>query len=150
MPQLWGEDLDLEVPRALLFARGDRHGWCMRFIDPSEGELTSAPTMRPWRPAFVTFEQSVILQLLCIGESVRMDDAKLLNWLQERGIKPEVLRDNLLETGLVAMRDQELQLITRNCLCAILSSVEFVAAENSTGRFTRWIVKQASSALILE
>lgn len=147
MPQLWGEDLDLEVPRALLFAKGDRHGWYMRFIDPSEGELTSVSTMRPWRPAFVTFEQSVILQLLCMGESVRMDDAQLLNWLQERGINPEALRDDLLETGLVAMRDQELQLITRNCLCAVLPSGEYVAAENNTGRLTRWIVKQMTSTL---
>jgi hypothetical protein len=146
MPELWGEDLDLEVPRALLFAKGDRHGWYMRFIDPSEGELTSVPTIKPWSPAFVTLDESVILQRLCAGANVRMDDTKLLNWLQERGIKPEVLRDNLLETGLVAIHDQELQLITRNCLCAVLPSGEYVAAENSTGRLTRWIVKQMTSA----
>jgi hypothetical protein len=76
-----------------------------------------------------------------------MGDTELLNWLQERGIKPEVLRDNLLETGLVAVRDQELQLIIRNCLCVVLPSGEYVAAENNTGRLTRWIVKQVTSAL---
>jgi hypothetical protein len=146
MPELWGEDLDLEVPRALLLAKGDRHAWQYRFLDPSKEELSSVPTMKPWSPAFVTLEEFVVLQLLCVGENVRMDDAELLKWLQKCGVEPEVLRDNLLETGLVAMQDQELQLITRACLCVILPSGEYIAAENNTGRLTRWLAKHRASA----
>jgi hypothetical protein len=146
MSELWGEDLDLEVPRSLLRAKGDRHGWYVTFLDPSEEELSSVPTMEPWSPAFVTLEEFVVLQRLCAGANVRMDDAKLLKWLRERDVEPEVLRNNLLETGLVAMQDQELQLITRNCLAVILPSGEYVAAENNTGRLTRWIAKQRASA----
>jgi hypothetical protein len=145
VPELWGEDLDLEVPRALLLAKGYRHGWHVTFIDPSKEELSSVSTMKPWSPAFLTLEEFVVLQRLCIGANVRMDDAKLLKWLQGCDVELEVLRDNLLEAGLVAMQDQELQLITRHCLCAILPSGEYVAAENNTGRLTRWIAKQRAS-----
>jgi len=146
MPELWGEDLDLEVPRVLLFGKGNRHGWHLRFLDPSKEELSSVPMRKSWSPAFVTLEEFDVLQRLGAGANVRMDDVKLLEWLRESDVEPEVLRDNLLETGLVAMQDQELQLIAHDCLCAILPSGEYVAAENNTGRLTRWIAKHSASA----
>ncbi|MGH4018640.1 MAG: DUF6602 domain-containing protein [Pseudonocardiaceae bacterium] len=124
-------------------AKANGRPYSTRFVNR---ELSSVPTMEPWSPAFVTLEESVILQRLCAGTNVRMDDTELLKWLQERDVEPEVLRDNLLETGLVEIKDQELQLITRDCLCAILPSGEYAAAENNTGRLTRWIAKQRASA----
>jgi hypothetical protein len=150
MPDLWGEDLDLEVPRALLLATfaqdGDRRGWNMQFLKPSKEVLSSVPTEEPWGPAFVTFEEFVVLQRLCAGKSVSMDDADFLAWLRKREIQPEALRDGLLQTGLVATHGQELQLVTRECQCFILPTGEFVAAENNTGRLTRWIARQRTSA----
>ncbi|GAA4010682.1 hypothetical protein GCM10022247_36140 [Allokutzneria multivorans] len=146
MPDLWGEDMDLEIPRALLFAKGDPHGWHVRFVDPSKEELRAAPTTRPWEPAFVTLEEFVVLQQLSAGKKIAMDDEKLLSWLRQCDVKPETLRDNLLETSLVAIQGQELRLIARDCLCAILPTGEYVAAENNTGRLTRWIAKQYPSA----
>jgi hypothetical protein len=148
MPELWGKDLDLEVPRALLFVRQRRSAWVVHEvyrsvrggIDFGTDDEAVEPRIRDLR--------AISRSTATLRRSERQNGwHKLLNWLQERGIKPEVLRDNLLETGLVAMRDQELQLITRNCLCAVLPSDEYVAAENNAGRLTRWIAKQMTSAL---
>jgi hypothetical protein len=150
MPDLWGEDLDLEVARTLLLATfvqgGDRRGWDMQFVRPSKEELSSVPTEEPWSPVFVSLEEFVILQRLCVEGSVSMDDADFLAWLKNRGIQPESLRDRLLQTGLVATQGQELQLITTECQCVILPTGEFVAAENNTGRLTRWIASHRTSA----
>lgn len=150
LPDLWGEDLDLEVARALLSATfaqdGDRGGWEIEFLEPSKDELSSVPTQEPWSPAFVSLEEFVVLQRLCAGRSVSMDDADFLAWLKTREIQPESLRNSLLQTGLVATQGQELQLITTECHCVILPTGEFVAAENNTGRLTRWIARQRASA----
>jgi hypothetical protein len=79
---LWGEDLDLEVARALLLTtfdqNGDQRGWNIMFLEPSKLALTSEPTEEPWSPAFVSLEEFVVLERLCAGGSVSMDDTELL------------------------------------------------------------------------
>ena len=48
---------------------------------------------------------------------------------------------SLLDTSLVALDKNCLVLITDACQCAILSDGKFVAGENNSGRFTRWMDK---------
>ncbi|MFC0530834.1 DUF6602 domain-containing protein [Phytohabitans kaempferiae] len=139
LPHLWREDLDLEVPRTLILATGERYGWHLSFVDPSEDDLQSLPTTEAWSPAFVSLEEFVVLQRLCAGGTVKVDDPKLLEWLRAQKVAPEDLCRRLIATRLVAMHGKEMKLITIDCLCAVLPSGEYVAAENNTGRLSRWI-----------
>ncbi|WP_432854854.1 DUF6602 domain-containing protein [Amycolatopsis sp. CA-161197] len=142
IPGLWGEDLELEVARGLLFAKGSRHGWNVRFLKSSTKDLNSVPVTKYWSPAFVNMQEFVILQRLCSGAIVRMDDPKLLDWLQGHGADPDDFLEGLLNTGLVATRNKQLHLIARDCMCAMLPTGELIAAENNTGRLTRWLAKR--------
>jgi len=149
VPDLWGDDLNIEVMRPLLTANatqdGGRSGWNILFVDPSESDLSSIPTEEAWSPAFLSLEEFTILQQLCAGRTVSMDDAELLVWLRDREIQPDSVRESLVKTGLVAMQGRELRLITSDCLSAILPTGEYVAAENNTGRLTRWLATQRAS-----
>jgi hypothetical protein len=46
-----------------------------------------------------------------------------------------------LETRLVGLSGNKLQLITEECQPAILPTGEYIAAENNSGRLTRWLLK---------
>jgi hypothetical protein len=47
----------------------------------------------------------------------------------------------LLVTGLVAMADDEMELITDRCRTAVLPDGRLIAGEDNTGRLTRWIAR---------
>lgn len=142
-PEAWGEDLDIEVARGLLSARaiktGRRKGWELQVHEASKKALNAIPVEKPWSPAFVTLEVFAILSRLNAGHGVRLDDPQLLAWLAGRGVTVEVLRDSLRETKLVAFDGLKVQLITDKCGLAILPTGEFIAAEDNSGRLTRWI-----------
>lgn len=118
--EFWGEDLELEVARALLFGKGTREGWHLSFADPSDEELIATPAHEDWSPAFVSAEAFVVINELCRGREVHVDDRDLVEWLGESGIDPRALQEELVGTALVAMRGTELVLISRNCQCVIL------------------------------
>lgn len=143
---LWGEDLELEVLHPLLLARGELRGWHYTIVDPSGKQLKAAASMESWSPAYLTLEEFVVLQQLCRGKEVRLDDENLLAWLSGREVSVNSLRDKLLDTALVAIQGLQLQLIAHDCLCAILPSGEYVAAENNSGRMTRWLMKRMAEA----
>ncbi|TDC17417.1 DUF6602 domain-containing protein [Actinomadura bangladeshensis] len=145
----WGEDLDIEVARGLLSARAvqghGQDGWEMRVHEATVKKLDDTPTRKSWSPAFVTSEEFVILSQLSGGREVHLDDPLLLAWLDETGVAIEELLMRLLETRLVAVDGSKLRLITRECGLAILPTGELVAAENNTGRLTRWIEQRNAS-----
>ncbi|MBC3843402.1 hypothetical protein GXW82_33800 [Streptacidiphilus sp. 4-A2] len=143
--QLWGEDLETEVGRALLSFRaarlGGRNGWQVRVHEIDDEALNEIPVTEQWSPAFVGEEEFVLLMKLCNGGEVRGDDPETLSWLESRGIEYDDVRDCLLQTHLVALSGQHLGLITKECALVILPTGEYVAAENSTGRLDRWIAR---------
>ncbi|GAB3859910.1 DUF6602 domain-containing protein [Dactylosporangium cerinum] len=146
LPHLWGDDLDLEVPRKLLTARAATGGWHLSYVEPTEEDLAALPVTEPWSPAFLSREEFLVLQRLCAGRSVSMDDPKLVRFLDGVGTSPDDLRSRLVSTGLVAMDGLQMQLIAVDCLGVILPSGEYVAAENNTGRFSRWLRQRVEPA----
>jgi hypothetical protein len=148
-PNLWGEDLEMEVGRALLSFRAGRvdgrAGWQVKVHDAYDEALNGIPVAEQWSPEFVEEEEFVLLTRLCQGKEVRFDDPKMLSWLESRGVELNDVRNRLLETRLVASSGQDLRLITKKCQLAILPTGEYVAAENSTGRLDRWISRRIES-----
>lgn len=142
---LWGEDLSLEKLSPFLLTQagedGGRIGWRHEWVDLDEVELAGSDGLEPWQPEFLSTEQFVVITRLCEGHRVFLDEDELLGYLDERGVDPEELKASLLGTGLVAMADDEMELITDRCRTAVLPDGRLIAGEDNTGRLTRWIAR---------
>ncbi|WAL71617.1 hypothetical protein OU787_08920 [Kitasatospora sp. YST-16] len=147
--QLWGDDLEMEVGRALLSLRAvrvdEKIGWQLKVYDIKKEALNRIPTTEQWSPSFIGKEEFVLLMRLCQGKEVYANDPEMLSWLESCGVEYNSVRDRLLETHLVASYGQRLELIAKECSLAILPTGEYVAAENSTGRLSRWIARRVES-----
>ncbi|MFI0262099.1 DUF6602 domain-containing protein [Streptomyces sp. NPDC017056] len=145
----WGEDLDIEVGRALLSFRAacvdGRKGWEVRAHEAGDEALSAIPVVEQWSPEFLGKVEFVLLSRLCQGEEVRCDDPKMISWLESHGVEFNDVRARLLETRLVASAGKSLKLITKKCQLVILPTGEYVAAENSTGRLDRWISRRIAA-----
>lgn len=141
----WGEDLTQEVLRALLIGEAieqdGQRGWSIEVLSATTKDLRATAVEEPWEPERFTLEAFVVIQRLCAGKAVRLDDPDLLAWLGEQSRTVEDLANELVDSRLVARTadGQAIELITKDCLAAILPTGEYVAAENNTGRLTRWI-----------
>ncbi|WP_143194094.1 DUF6602 domain-containing protein [Micromonospora sp. CB01531] len=141
----WGEDLSIENFSAFLLADAvesdGRTGWVYEIVDASEEHLAAQETSVEWEPARLSHEQFVVIQALCNGWVVETDNYEFLTFLSQAGIDPESFINGLLETGLVGTSGRELQLITEECQCVMLPDGQAVAAENNTGRLSRWVAR---------
>jgi hypothetical protein len=142
---LWGEDLELETFTVFLSGKvkqdGTATGWDYRHTPIEKGLLETEPATLPWEPCYLTNTQFVVINRLCDDESERIDDPGLIDFLNDKGEDIQEFVKGIQKTGLVALHGKELKLTTRECLCAILPNGRFAAAENNTGRFTRWLLK---------
>jgi hypothetical protein len=142
---LWGEDLSLEKLNPFLLTQaaeeGGRMGWRHEWVDLDEAELAGSEDLEPWQPEFLSTEQFVVITRLCEGHRFFLDDDELLGYLGERGVDAEELKASLLDTGLVAMAGDEMELITDRCRTAVLPDDRLIAGEDNTGRLTRWIAR---------
>jgi len=143
----WGEDLHLEMFHLFLSARGTRgetvDGWEYRYVPLTKAQLTAEKGPTEWRPVFLSLPQFVKINLLCKGEVIDVSDDEFINFVGSYGLSVEDFVASLLGTGLVAMNCTRIELITEECACVILPTGQFVAAENNTGRLTRWVEKRA-------
>lgn len=148
---IWGEDLSTEVLRGLLVGEPvtleGRAGWKTQiYSNTSTKNLRSGSVEEDWRPEQFTLESFVILQRVVAGHQVRGDDPKLLVWLEAQNRTWEEVLDELLLSRLVAQdADGRLELVAKQCDLAILPSGAYVAAENNTGRLTRWVANQMAT-----
>lgn len=146
MPKLFGEDLKLEGFTPLLWAKlaehpenPDRYGWMLTADTISKKILEQSPTSTNWEPDELTAEQYVIMNRLCLGETIDVRDTELHSYITDAGLDFDNFVDSLIETRLVARNGNELELTTVECACMILPDGRYIAAENNTGRLTRWV-----------
>ncbi len=146
MGGLWGDDLTQVALKGFLLAtveeKGGRLGWMYTYLDTDNTALKDADDYVEWEPSHLSIEQFVAIQRLCEGRTVKFDDRGLIFYLTAKGLEVDQFKEDLLRTGLVATMGNELRLITDECQCAILPTGEFIAAENNTGRLTRWIQRR--------
>jgi hypothetical protein len=142
---LWGDDLELESFVPLLKGKAiqlqDKAGWAYNYYEFDEKELSEFETSYKWEPVYLNTKQFTIINRLCVGDTENVKDPNLISYIEEDGENIASFIKSLLATNLVGLKGDELQLITKKCQCAILPNEKFVAAENNSGRFTRWLLK---------
>jgi hypothetical protein len=141
----FGDDLDEESMSPLLDVQPvqkpenpDQWGWMFTSIQLSKKQLEDTGPTRSWQPVELDQAQFTIVNLLC-SQGENIDDPGFLSYVATHGRSPEEFVDSLVRTTLVARNGRLLELTTSKCECVILPDGRYVAAENSTGRLTRWV-----------
>lgn len=146
----WGEDLLKENLHPFLEARIKKEnqlvGWDFNIVELTKEELNNDLKQIEWEPVFLTEAQYKVICLLC-KNSMDQSDTKFLDVLRENSLSKNEFIESLIETGLVGVEGSELKLITQKCECVLLPDAKYVAAENNTGRLTRWVEKYYSNQL---
>ncbi len=142
----WGEDLKMERMNKFISGRsiefGEKAGWEYMCHPVNKKELEKSIDIPEWSPAFLDEAQFVIVYKLCTGHSEDINEPEFIKYLENNDWSKDKFIQSLLDTSLVAIKNDKFELITEECHCEILSTGEFVAAENNTGRLDRWIEKR--------
>ncbi|NTA13809.1 DUF6602 domain-containing protein [Agrobacterium tumefaciens] len=143
---IFGDDLELERLAPLIDGRpqprepaSDQWGWNYRIENLSARQL-KGEHFNQWEPVEIDLDQNVVISILC-NEDQSVTDPEFLDFLRGKGHDPEAFIDALCRTTLVARDGDMLQLTTSQCQVVALPDGRFVAADNNTGRLTRWLDK---------
>jgi len=146
---IFGVDLDREQVHLLLrvhpIANEENLGWKYEIFDATEEELITENSTSPWEPAILSNVAFTVVNLLCNEEEVRLDDPEFSAFLAKRGSSQSAVVDELARSRLAYVENGAFRLLTDQCACAIVPGVGFVAGENATGRFSRWLEARLAS-----
>lgn len=95
-----------------------------------------------WEPTEVTMEQHHIIAYLCKYEKILL--TRINSELNRFGLEADMesFVEELIDTGLVGIDGRKyLRLLTVECKACIMNG-RFYAADDKSGRFTRWVRKQ--------
>lgn len=143
--ELFGDDLEverlspfLETLPQVATTPGGKSGWLYKAISMTAKQLAEGADHSDWQPAELDDEQFVVLDRLC-REDVFTTEPNLLAYLSSHGGESEAFFQSLIDTNLVARDGERLVLTTVECAMALLPDGRSIAAENNTGRLTRWM-----------
>lgn len=147
--QIFGEDLETEGLFPLIDAIPTQRpddppswGWAFYSHKSTRAQLAKAPAREPWRPTELDLIQFVVVQRLC-KEDIDIHDPDFIHFLAAEGRQVDEFVSSLVATTLVARKGLKLQLTTIQCDCVILPDGRRIAAENNTGRLSRWLIRYA-------
>ena len=142
---LFGEDLNLEALSPLLDAvpvpRSDNPtewGWQFFTHSLTAKQLAEAPTAQGWQPIELDANQFEIVNRLC-GDDIDVNDEGFRAFMAENGLDADDFIKSLTDTTLVAKKGSVLKLTTIACNCVLLPDGRFMAADDNSGRLTRWL-----------
>ncbi|MDT7529056.1 hypothetical protein OVY29_10315 [Sphingopyxis sp. SE2] len=143
-PELFGDDLEIEKLSLLISAKPhkiaepEKWGWQYEVLQAKPADLAAGPEHRPWQPVELDPIQAVVIRQLC-REDINTRDRELIEFLKSEDRDPEKFFQALIETTLVARDGENLVLTTVKLEMAMLPDGRDVAADNNTGRLTRWV-----------
>ena len=150
-PHIFGEDLDMERLTPLLYAQPrlgpdakTPMGWQFRSHKFTAKQLKAQPLFDAWDPIVLDVDQHVVVSRLC-SEDISMSDPQLLAFLRSEGRDPQAFFASLVATTLVATIGDNLTLTTTTCKTAVLPDGRYVAGEDNSGRFSRWLERYAET-----
>lgn len=141
---IFGDDLELEVFHRYMDAKFTDNvtppGWIYRCQHLSKETLESAPQWIKWEPEKLTLVEYLVINRLCVGERIDTTDSSFKKMLIEHGTDLDTLANSLTKKHLATIIDKSLILTADECVCAKIKG-NYYAAENNSGRFTRWYQK---------
>lgn len=144
-PAMFGDDLDLERLAPFLdaqprYTKPPAMGWQFRLSKFTAKQLKDKPDFDAWEPTFLDLDQHAVITRLC-SDDVSISDPQLLASLQASGRDPTAFFSELVATSLVAVDGDKLTLTTVECKVAVLPDGRFIAGDDNSGRFSRWLLR---------
>ena len=140
---LWGEDLGVENFSMYLSGRiiaAESHiGWEYDYTEISDAILADRIPELDWSPVFVSNLQFVIFNRLCSEGELNIDNKETKDYVESKGLEYSEFIESLTRTGLIAIKNNKMELTTFECSCSILPDGRCAVAENNTGRLSRWL-----------
>ncbi len=141
---VFGDDLDLEAFKRFLDGRPalDEHnvhiGWHIDVCQPADIDSMDETDI-PWTPQVITEVEYAILTPLCQGKDVLSTDVHLLEYLAQSNTTVQDVADSLKQKRLAYLNGQIFRLLAEELKIAFVSDLGCVAADDYSGRFTRWL-----------
>lgn len=145
---IFGEDLELEgsnpyLSANIVWADGMR-GWNYHYTTYSRSVLKGqVGGSMGWSPVQLSFDQFQIINYLCKNQSLKLHKIRrALALSDDPDFNVEDFIASLINTGLVYLyASRELRLLTEACRTIIMPDGNYYAADDKTGRLTRWAFK---------
>lgn len=115
-------------------------GWMCYSHNVPKAELAAPESSSDWQPAELDDVQHAIIVSLCRDEIDSLDP-DFRSFIEGKGRNVDEFVSGLVATTLVARRGTKFDLTTTECACAILPDGRYVAGDNNTGRFERWLAR---------
>lgn len=140
---IFGEDLMMERVNPLLYAKpveikGEVKGWEFRSEMLTLGQLSTGPKSEEWSPTKLNDNEATFMNILCENNPLLIT-SKIVTSIPQK-IRKSVIR-SLTEKKLINTNGKYIYLLTNECKVVAYKG-EWYAAEDNSGRFTRWISKQ--------
>ena len=115
-------------------------GWMYRFHDaPDEIVDEPNPRSKVWEPIFLNNTQFSIINQLCLDIEIDVTERSFSEFIVHEGYTVETFVESLSHVGLATRKNNSLVLLTKSCECVVLADGRLAAAENCSGRLTRWV-----------
>ena len=135
---VFGTCMQQEGLAPFLFATGTKNGWIYQFYKLDEKGIDFYNQDKPWEPIILSQNEFILMNLLCRGQSISVDD---LNRIVKE--QSEQIINNLNMKRLIYVdEDGILRLLTKQCKCVIVPNYGYVAADDKDGRLTSWVLNK--------
>lgn len=139
--EIFGVDIVFEVPKPLLIAIPHETGWEYINFNFTEDELKALPESVEWEPVHLSDIEFCLMNKLCNGSKVYIDDAEFLEFLSSDGMSIDRIVEHLNSERLIYVDGTEIKLLTEQCVCMITPD-GFFAGDNKDGRMREWSSRQ--------
>lgn len=138
---VFGDEIQNEAIAPLLTMKclENRGGWEYHQIPFNKAILNAMDSMeKVWEPKKLTEDEFILMNYLCSVGEISVEDLKSIASLEN---VDQILYD-LKKERLIYVDNGIIKLLTKNCKCAIVPGYGEVAADDSDGRLTNWIMKK--------
>jgi len=142
----FGNDLEQEVLHRFIECKPVKEdsisGWVYNYYSANNIDLEHLPDKKSWHPVILNDTQFTIINELCNRGEIDLGEDEFHKFIEEKeGNFKDFIKD-LEKTGLIYIDPNEkLKLLTNELQTAIVPDLGFIAGENNSGRFTRWVEK---------
>lgn len=109
----------------------------------TEDDLNEFPEEIEWEPVFLSDVEFCLINRLCNGGNVCIDDSDFLAFLAENNVELNQIIDHLNSERLIYVEGNQIFLLTEQCVCAA-TPYGLCAGENKDNRMINWMMKHSN------
>ncbi|MES2277947.1 MAG: DUF6602 domain-containing protein [Bacteroidota bacterium] len=146
---IFGEDLEIDGLNTLFLANmvnvGGIQAWNLEYVPTSKERLEEEMIIRSWKPVSLTFPEFVLISYLINVGEIYVAKIKDLLDRENNSFDADVFIKPLIDSHLVVIDTiGKIKLATSECRVLHLKDKGFFAADDRSGRLSRWAAKMQS------